>query len=241
MKRTETYFVALLVILASLSLAAGAEPETDAPIGDNAVSVSPQVLSGHGFGEILLTISVQSILPVFQGRYSYDIEGVTMPPFASNWTTKGVMGFRYEYDLPGIIMPGMPNNFTVKTSGVKNLNIGVRKHGYVGEFLSGSPPETRPSRTWLSSQALAGEDGIAVVESNIISPGEYEFKVFGEAADGVKQVSLEMTVIKKLLINGDFVLPLNTTGFPSGSYSISARALNGSLTLDELKVEGPSL
>lgn len=188
-----------------------------------------KVLSGRGSGEILLTISVQSFLPVFQGRYSYDIIGVNMPPFDSNWTAIGLEYGLYVYNLPGIQMPNIPNNFTVTVSGVKNLNVGVRKDREAGV-----------SRTWVSTQALADEGGTAVIDTERISPGRYQFKIFGEAADDATQVALDMTVVKKLVINGDFVLALNTTGFPSGNYSISARALNGSLSLDELKVEGPS-
>lgn len=191
-----------------------------------------KVLSGRGVGEVLLTISVQSILPVFQGRYSYDVVGVSMPPITSNWTVRGV-DQRYVYDLPGVHMPGLPNNFTVKAIGVKNLNVGVKKEQNPGS-------EDSYFRFWVSTQALAGEDGTAMIDSDRISPGRYQFKVFGEAADDAKQVALEMTVIKKLVINGDFSLGLNTTGFPFGNYSMSARAINGSLMLDELKLEGPS-
>jgi hypothetical protein len=79
------------------------------------------------------------------------------------------------------------------------------------------------------------------VEDDRISPGRYQFKVFGDAADNATQVALELKVIKKLVINGDFTLALNTDGFPSGNYSISARALNGSLRLDELSVDGPTM
>lgn len=191
-----------------------------------------KVLSGRGFGEILLTISVQSFLPIFQGRYSYDVVGANMPPITSNWTVRG-MDQRYVYDLPGVHMPGLPNNFTVTASGVKNLNVGVRKEQNPGS-------EDSYFRSWVSTRALAGEDGTAVIEDDRISPGRYQFKVFGEAADGATQVILDMTVVKKLVINGDFALALNTTGFPSGNFSIGARALNGSLSLDELKLEGPS-
>ena len=80
-----------------------------------------------------------------------------------------------------------------------------------------------------------------MVENDIISPGRYQFKVFGEAANNATEVAVELKVIKKLVINGDFNLSLNTDGLPSGNYSISVRALNDSLRLDEVDLVGPSL
>ncbi len=189
-------------------------------------------ISGSGKGEILLTISVESILPVFNGRYSYDIVGVTMPPISSNWTVTGSKD-GYAYDLPGVHIPEKPNNFTVTATGAKNLNVGVRR-----EFAGAGVDFTR---AWVTAQVLAGDDGRAAVESDIISPGRYQFKVFGEAADNATEVAVELKVIKKLVIDGDFNLSLNTDGLPSGNYSISVRALNGSLRLDEVDLTGPSL
>lgn len=191
-----------------------------------------RTISGSGFGEVLLTISIESIIPVFQGRYSYDVVGAYMPPISSNWTVNG-SEYGYAYDLPGVHMPRKPNNFTITARGVKNLNVGVRKEQ--------AAKEDNFFRSWVSSQTLASDDGTAIVEDDRISPGRYQFKVFGDAADNATQVALELKVIKKLVINGDFNLGLNTDGFPSGNYSISARALNGSLRLDELSVDGPTM
>jgi hypothetical protein len=44
-----------------------------------------------------------------------------------------------------------------------------------------------------------------------------------------------LTVVKKLIVEGPFNLLINTTGFPDGNYSISAKAINGSFSFDELK------
>jgi hypothetical protein len=74
----------------------------------------------------------------------------------------------------------------------------------------------------------------------MISPGRYQFKIFGDAADNTSQVFLEMEVVKKLVINGKFNLALNTSGFPLGNYSINARALNGSFKFDEMNFAWPS-
>jgi hypothetical protein len=188
-------------------------------------------LSGDGKGEILLTIMVSSILPVFNGRYSMDIVGASMPPISSNWTVTGTKN-GYSYDLPGIHMPGKPNDFIVQASKVKNLNVGVKKDPVVGS--------SNFTRTWISTRANADEDGTARIENDMISPGRYQFKIFGDAIDNATQVALEMKVVKKLLINGRFDLALNTSGFPSSNYSINAKAINGSIRFDEINLRGPS-
>jgi hypothetical protein len=193
------------------------------------------VLSGSGYGELLLTILVKTVLPVFQGRFSYDIVDVGMPPISADWTVRGLPGRNgYEYDLPGVHMPGKPNNFTVRVYGAKNLGVGVKKNqsSGTGKYFS---------RMWISSQAKADKDGKAVLENDKISPGRYQFKIFGDAAENTSQVLLEMEVVKKLVINGSFNLSLDASGFPSGNYSINAQAINGSFRLDEINLAGPSL
>jgi hypothetical protein len=190
-----------------------------------------KILSGLGSGEILLTISVKDIVPVFRGRYSLDIVGVNMPPISSNWTVLGTT-LGYAYQLPGVYMPDKPNNFSVKANGVKNLNVGVKQDRSAMPQMSSAV-----QRAWVSSRATASKDGIATLESNFISPGRYQFKVFGDAAENVSQVALEMKVVKKLVINGRFELSLNTTGFPPGNYSFNAKALNGTLRLDEIDLK----
>ncbi len=191
-----------------------------------------KTISGSGFGEVILTVSVESVIPVFEGRYSYDIVGAYMPPISSNWTVNGSKN-GYAYELPGVHMPDKPNDFTIIARGVKNLNIGVRKEQAAkeGNFF----------RSWVSAQTLADDNGTATVEDDRISPGKYQFKVFGDAADNTTEVALELKVVKKLVINGDFTLSLNTDGFPPGNYSISARAINGSLRLDEMSIAGLSI
>lgn len=191
-----------------------------------------RVLSGSGSGELLFTFIVKSVLPVYEGRYSYDLVGVNMPPISSNWTVKSSEG-GYAYDLPGVHMPAKPNDFSVTATGVKNLNVGVKQD------RSGMPQMASAiqNRSWVSVQARAGEDGSAVVESEYISPGRYQFKVFGEAAGNATEVGLEMRVVKKLVISGDFRLALNMSGFPEGSYSVDAKALNGSFRFDEIRLD----
>jgi hypothetical protein len=191
-----------------------------------------RVLSGSGSGELLFTFIVRSVLPVYEGRYSYDLVGVNMPPISSNWTVKSSEG-GYAYDLPGVHMPAKPNDFSVTATGVKNLNVGVKQD------RSGMPQmaSSIQNRSWISAQAGAGEDGSAVVKSEYISPGRYQFKIFGEAAGNATEVGLEMKVVKKLVIRGDFRLALNMSGFPEGSYSVDAKALNGSFRFDEIRLD----
>lgn len=190
-----------------------------------------KILSGNGKGDILLTIQLSSILPVFHGRYSMDIVGASMPPISSNWTVTGTKN-GYSYDLPGIHMPNKPNNFTIVACNVKNLNVGVKKDPVEGKI--------NISRTWISTRANADEKGIARIDNDMISPGRYQFKIFGDAFDNATQVALEMKVVKKLQINGLFNLALNTSGFPACNYSFNAKAINGSVLFSEIDLFVPS-
>jgi hypothetical protein len=99
----------------------------------------------------------------------------------------------------------------------------------------------KASRIWITTQIPADSNGVATADSDLISPGNYQAKIFGDAADNASQVDLTMTMVKKMIVRGRFNLSINTTGFPAGNYSISAKAINGSLSLDELAVEGLSI
>ncbi len=59
--------------------------------------------------------------------------------------------------------------------------------------------------------------------------------------ENATKVDLTMSVVKKLVINGPFNLVINTTGFPSGSYSVSAKALNGSFNFDDINFNDQTL
>jgi hypothetical protein len=181
-------------------------------------------LSGSGNGELLLTISIKNTVPVFSGRYMFDIVGLNMPPLSTPVDIKGSKT-GYDLSMPGIFVPKKPNNFTVMAGKVKNINVGVMK-------LQGNL-----QRTWISSQFPANESQIARADTDLISPhGSYHVKIFGDAAENETQVDLLMSVTKKLVINGPFHLVINTTGFPSGSYRVSAHALNGSFSFDEIEL-----
>jgi hypothetical protein len=187
-----------------------------------------KILSGSGKGEILLTLAIETIVPTFSGRYMYDIVGLNIPPLSMPVEIIGLDPKKfprggYDYRLQGMYIPGKPNNFTIIARGVKNLNVGLMK-------LQGNR-----ERTWVSSQFMADESAIAKAETDLISPnGSYHVKIFGDSLENETKVDLQMTVVKKLIVDGPFDLLINTTGFPEGNYSYSAKALNGSFSFDEL-------
>ena len=206
------------------------------------VSEKTQEITGVGSGELLLNFTILSAVPVFSGSYSYDIEDIHIPPISSTFNvsfphiTKKLSG--YAYDAQGVYIPGMPNNFTVSATGVKNLNIGLKKEQ--GSYENSSNVwKDLFTRIWISTQVKADNHDVATIESNLISPGVYHVKIFGDAAQNVSKVNLTMTMVKKIIVNGRFNLSINTTGFPSGSYSMTAKALNGSFNLDEIGIAEP--
>ncbi len=200
-----------------------------------------KIISGSGYGELLLKITINKSLPVFSGKYSFDVVGINIPPFSSTFSVtpkEGLAG--YAYDLAGISLPGKPNNFTVSGRYVKNINVGLKK--LQGSYENSSMVwKGKATRIWVTTQIPADSNGIATADSDLISPGNYQAKIFGDAADNASQVDLTMTMVKKMIMRGRFNLSINTTGFPAGNYSISAKAINGSLSLDELAVEGLSI
>lgn len=181
-----------------------------------------KILSGSGNGELLLTLTINKTIPVFSGRYMYDIVGLNMPPLSTPIKVNGSKT-GYDISIPGIFMPKKPNNFTVMAHRAKNINVGVMKL------------QKKLERTWISSQFPADDTQTARADTDLISPnGSYHVKIFGDAADNETQVDLMMSVTKKLVINGHFDLAINTTGFPEGHYRINARALNGSFSFEEM-------
>jgi hypothetical protein len=154
-------------------------------------------ISGVGLGEIRLIVSFKDTIPVFAGRYSYDLVGINVPQ--------------------------RPNNFTITTSEVKNLKVGVKKI------------QDNTTRLWVT-QTIAAPEGIATVQSDWPSPGNYHVKVFGNAAEGVSEVDLELTAVKKIKASGDFSLSIDISGFPAGKYNVTATADTGCFT--DLTLEG---
>jgi hypothetical protein len=199
-----------------------------------------QLISGTGSGELLLNFTIHSTAPVYSGRYTCDLASIQIPPISSAFNVTITNEAGYSYLLPGVYIPGKPNNFTVSASKVKNLNIGLRK--LQGSYENSSMVwKDRYTRTWITSQILPDKDSVATTTSDLLSPGSYQVKIFGDAAENVSQVNLTMALAKKIIVNGRFNIGINTTGFPAGDYSITAKALNGSFSLDEIKLEGSSI
>jgi hypothetical protein len=190
----------------------------------------PQRISGSGVGELLLTVVIEEKLPVFSGRYSQDLIGISFPPISSPWNFTGSKD-GYEYNMESIHIPKKPNDFNVTARGVKNLNIGLKKFSEPSQIES----VEKYTRTWITSQFDA-KDGTATASTDLISPGSYHVKIFGDAGENISEVDLELTAVKKVIVNGRFELLINTTGLPSGNYSINAKALNGSFKFDELEI-----
>lgn len=201
---------------------------------------SEKRLSCSGSGEVLLSISVVRSQPIFFGNYSFDLIGIHLPPIISTFNvsfrpiTNKLSG--YAYDAEGIYMPAMPNNISVSATGVKNLNIGLKKQQ--GSYENSSNVwADKATRMWISAQEKADHHGVATIESYLLSPGIYHVKIFGDAAENVTKVNLTMTLVKKIVVSGPLNLSLNTTGFPDGDYSINLKAINGSFQLNELDLE----
>ncbi len=196
-----------------------------------------KILSGSGSGELLLNFTTQDAIPVLSGSYSYDLVDLHIPPISSVFNVTSSNKAGYSYTFPGAYIPGKPNNFTVTANKVKNLNIGLKK--LQGSYKNSSTVwEGKYTRIWITSQILADKNGIATTTSDLLSPGSYDIKIFGDAAENTSQVNLTMTLIKKIIVNGKFNISINTTGFPSGKYLITAKALNGSFSLDDVKLDG---
>ena len=186
-------------------------------------SEGEKTIFGIGEGELILTVVITHKVPVFSGMYSYDIPGINIPPISTPMKITGSKS-GYSYNFTNVYMPNKPNNFTVSAKGVRNLNIGLKKDPVEGGF----------TRVWVTSQIQADDVGRATTQSDLLSPGRYQFILSGEAAANISEVDLTMTLVKKIIVDGRFDLIINTTGFPAGDYSISARALNGSFYMDEI-------
>lgn len=196
-------------------------------------------ISGKGKGELALTVVIKHKVPVQSGVFSFDIAGINIPPISTPLTVTGSKP-GYSYNLTGIFMPNKPNNFTVTARGVKNLNIGLKK--LQGSYENSSMIwKGKFTRVWITTQAKADRDGTATSNSDLLSPGNYDAKIFGDAAENTSEVDLTMTLEKKLIIDGRFSLAINTSGFPAGDYAMIARTLNGSFCMDEMAVEGLSI
>lgn len=198
-----------------------------------------KLISGTGNGELDLTVVIRHKVPVHSGAYSFDIAGINIPPISTPLTVASSKQ-GYGYNLTGMYMPNKPNDFKVIARGVKTLNIGLKK--LQGSYENSSMIwKGKFTRIWVTTQVEAGANGTATTSSDLLSPGNYDAKIFGDAAENTSEVDLTMTMVKKVIIDGRFSLAINTSGFPPGDYSLTAKALNGSFLMDEMTVEGLSI
>lgn len=103
-------------------------------------------------------------------------------------------------------------------------------------------PEDHGRFVWVRS----GHPDLKIHNLNHLSLSIASWSNFWKASEPLR---LQIDILKlptgnseepKIIVNGRFNIGINTTGFPSGNYSITAKALNGSLRLDEIKLEGLS-
>ena len=110
---------------------------------------------------------------------------------------------RYEYEASGVEVPQKPNRFAVNVAGVKDLNVGVKMG------------------IWISKEFNA-TNGAASISQSDVPPGRYDLKVFGDALEGQKSVSMnflaETTV--KADSGGKYSLSVDTSGMTNGAYKI---------------------
>jgi len=109
---------------------------------------------------------------------------------------------QYQYETR-ISVPQKPNRFTVKVQNVQDLNAGVKMG------------------IWLTKRFEAS-GGMATLSKADIPPGSYSLKIFGQALAGRSTVPVDMRVETEVEAdsNGDYSLTIDTTGIPSGEYSI---------------------
>lgn len=211
----------------------GGEQDLDKTKFENISSSKTQsiyIISGEANGEILLTLSIRTEIPVSSGNFGIDLVGTKIPPFALCQEHNKMNCFA-NYTLPDISIPAS-NNMKVIAEGVNNLNLELKEQFEEGKNLSRSPN---------SNGTRAGIDGKATIDSLVLHPGIYNATIFGEPANNKNPVKLTLVLTKKMAVNGPFSLALDITGFPGGDHSISVDALNGSLKIDEMNmVELPS-
>lgn len=131
---------------------------------------------------------------------------------------------KYRYDLKDIEIPSKPNRFTVTTKNVKNLRVGVK------------------ILIWIT-KSFPASGGVATLSLGDVPPGNYDIKIFGDAANGASTVDLHVTASLKTKAdsNGNFKAKIGTKGLPPGTYTISAKApVGASKTISVFAGEQPA-
>ncbi|MGD0951590.1 MAG: hypothetical protein ABR985_04225 [Methanotrichaceae archaeon] len=110
---------------------------------------------------------------------------------------------QYQYEASGVEVPQKPNRFAVTVEGVKDLNVGVK----IG--------------IWISKEFKA-TNGVASISQSDVPPGRYDLRVFGDALEGRKSVSMDVLAetTVKADSGGKYSLSVDTSGITDGAYKI---------------------
>ncbi len=136
--------------------------------------------------------------------------------------TVGVENGKYVYRLYGIYIPPGENSFTVVARNSKNLQVSVR---IVIWFTKGSD----------------AVNGTAVISQSNVPEGTYDIKIYGDAADGAREVELDIEASKPVSANseGKFELSVQTNGIPAGLFKITAGGIERIILLSERPTPTP--
>ncbi len=127
---------------------------------------------------------------------------------------------RYQYSLDKIKVPkGKDASFTVRSEGVKNLNIHLKK------------------LVWIKRSSDASPEGIAIISKRHIPPFTYKVLIDGDAAPSEDSVNLEFEASQTLKTNskGKFEFNYHTSGMPEGKYTIKIGDLEKTIELKPTK------
>jgi hypothetical protein len=118
--------------------------------------------------------------------------------------TIAVSNGQYRYLLENVKIPtSTGNSFTVKTTGVQNLNVGVK------DVL------------WITKTAGAS-GGVATISQANIPAGTYKVLISGNALKGKSSVNAMITASQTLKADskGSFTYSYDTSSLPAGKYII---------------------
>lgn len=195
---------------------------------------SEVIISGSGYGELLIAFSYKKSLKVVSGRYIHSINNIYIPLIIFQ---DGNISYKKEHNqsFHGRHISEMLNNFTVSANGVESLNLDLKK------LLDGnedyvSTEKGRNTSMWVTTQVLSNKDKIATIRSDLMIPGLYHAKFFGDAARDITRVDLIINLTKKIVVNGKFNLSINAETLPEGDYTSNAKCINGTIQLDYISV-----
>lgn len=144
--------------------------------------------------QLMAQVSFAKELPVTEGRYQYSLDKIKIPK-------------------------GKDARFTVRSEGVKNLSVHLKK------------------LIWIERSSDASSEGIATISKRHIPPFTYKVLIDGDAAPSKNTVTLEVEASQTLKANseGKFELNYRTSGMPAGEYTIKIGNLEKTIELKPAK------